>query len=702
MYRRVKLNNFRQHRDVEIFFTPGINALKGVNEAGKSGLLEAIAYCQFGAVVGLREPLDEVVTWGEKVSTLKTEVEQELNGVIYIGRRSKAGAEVWLKDGISPLVTGQSECTKFWETVMGCSAKVAGSMMLSKQSALRGALEGGASAPVLLIETLANFKLIDTIINLVKEKIPNGHDGLTKERIAALKAQLEVPVEDGTVELQREADRLDMLLQAANHDRNLAQEACDEHAPAAKAAQEAVNALETHEQLHASLQRAETAALAATQVEVPPAPDMSKMPELRRQAADAGLHSRAVVSRRKLDAMGSADAEWDEGSEKLQAEIQRLRSDIDLVTDKRKKKELQRVQQAARVIKETQCAFCDKDLTDVPEVVTRNKELADTIAGLDGDIADMGEKLEALKGDLNDLQAVEKEARQRQPILQACAEFIKLDDKYVPARWTWTGPDTTKAVTDTAGEIATLEGAQRVHDTLKGRKEAAVAQYETAQKQQRTVFVELTELRLRASEGKPALDRAVELAAAFAQADANYRSTFQSHQTAAGALQTAQAVQRERVEARKRLAGDLLTEELNLVRLGNGNRLLKKLSGARTQVASRLWSVVLSSVSTYFSSIRGVKSVVTRDDAGFKVDGRSITGLSGSTLDALGLAIRIALTKMFLPNARFLVLDEPAAAADAERETNMIGLVATSDFDQVILVTHSDLSDSFAAQVIQL
>jgi ABC-type transport system involved in cytochrome bd biosynthesis fused ATPase/permease subunit len=84
------------------------------------------------------------------------------------------------------------------------------------------------------------------------------------------------------------------------------------------------------------------------------------------------------------------------------------------------------------------------------------------------------------------------------------------------------------------------------------------------------------------------------------------------------------------------------------------------------------------------------------------VDGQGIGGLSGSTLDALGLAIRKSLTRVFLPNTGFMMLDEPAAAADPDREANMLGLIATSEFDQVLLITHSDIADSFAANVIQL
>lgn len=70
--------------------------------------------------------------------------------------------------------------------------------------------------------------------------------------------------------------------------------------------------------------------------------------------------------------------------------------------------------------------------------------------------------------------------------------------------------------------------------------------------------------------------------------------------------------------------------------------------------------------------------------------------------DALGLAIRIALTKTFMPNNDFLILDEPGAACDDEREASMLGLVASCGFEQVLLVTHSTLADAFADNMIVL
>ena len=100
--------------------------------------------------------------------------------------------------------------------------------------------------------------------------------------------------------------------------------------------------------------------------------------------------------------------------------------------------------------------------------------------------------------------------------------------------------------------------------------------------------------------------------------------------------------------------------------------------------------------------MRGEPSAVTRVEGAFLVDGRPVEGLSGSTLDVLGLAIRVALLKTFLPRCSFLVLDEPAAACDEEREAALIGTIATAQFGQVILVTHSGIADAYSNQLVTL
>jgi len=139
-----------------------------------------------------------------------------------------------------------------------------------------------------------------------------------------------------------------------------------------------------------------------------------------------------------------------------------------------------------------------------------------------------------------------------------------------------------------------------------------------------------------------------------------------------------------------------------LAQYNTNNTLIKRLREVRPIVARKLWNSVLSAVSTYFSTLRGTPSIVTRTDNGFLIDGRPVAAFSGSTKDCLGLAIRMTLQKTFLGSLDFMLCDEPAAASDDTREAAMLGLIATCGFSQVVLVTHSDLADSFAANIIRI
>ena len=132
------------------------------------------------------------------------------------------------------------------------------------------------------------------------------------------------------------------------------------------------------------------------------------------------------------------------------------------------------------------------------------------------------------------------------------------------------------------------------------------------------------------------------------------------------------------------------------------NALVRKVRAARPIVANKLWNIVLTLVSQQFTKMRGVPSTVTRGSEGFLVNGKGINGLSGSALDLLGLAVRTALVRTFVPGCSMMVLDEPAAACDDNRSMSLLSFIAASNFDQVILITHEDVSESFAANLIQL
>ena len=132
------------------------------------------------------------------------------------------------------------------------------------------------------------------------------------------------------------------------------------------------------------------------------------------------------------------------------------------------------------------------------------------------------------------------------------------------------------------------------------------------------------------------------------------------------------------------------------------NTLLKKMRVLKPLITDNLWNTVLAAVSSFFTQLRGENSVVTKDSGGFKVNGRSIQSLSGSTLDVLALAVRVALTKTFIPNSSLLILDEPAHGCDVDRTSSMLGFLSSVGFDQILVASHDELSESVADNVISL
>ena len=132
------------------------------------------------------------------------------------------------------------------------------------------------------------------------------------------------------------------------------------------------------------------------------------------------------------------------------------------------------------------------------------------------------------------------------------------------------------------------------------------------------------------------------------------------------------------------------------------NALLKALRSLKPKVANQVWETVCQTASHYFSVMRGMSSVIGRDGTDFTADGRAVSSLSGSTQDVLGLALRVALTKTFLPTCPFLLLDEPFAAADDERTQKALGFLTSTGFLQTIIITHEDSSEAVADHLITL
>lgn len=702
MFTRLKLTNFRQHADISVDFQNGTVVILGSNEKGKSSLFEAIGYAMFGSTA-LRDPFAQVVTYGQKEATLKVELDFVLNGNQFSIRRSKSGAE--LDQGGELVVTGQDAVTKFVEGLLGASAKLCMDMMFATQNKLRGALQDGPSAAVKLIEVLANFELIDEIIGLAQEKLPTGNTTAVEERIRSLSETTE-PAPDTTA--------LSVTAMAAQDEVGAAQDnlatlrsAAEALAPAAQAAKTQLTVHDSQRlQLHNAnqeLSRAQQALAELSSAETTLAPSQDRIEELELVAQQYAQREVTAKAHKAVHALTSGHVEWEGTLESLQAEIATTQAAIAGHQAALQAYREEAIKLTGQLVKEETCGLCGKDLKDVPEVAQKNSALTPRIAEAKAKAQTAQEELDSLKEGLNDLQQVLTLHGQRQRVLDTNASYVKLDTNFVPFHWTWIGGEIAD-MRDPGPELRAAKEAVRAAQVAAGRLEQA--QTTLAQVTSRVAALKVaTEHLDKADEPLHAAVAAhTEAQGKVEEAQQALQAAQQARDAAAADLRTAQALAEAWARQDAARKAQLKRAEKDLTDTNFNNALLKKLRSARPLIANELWSMVLASVSHYFTAIRGIPSTVTRDADGFKVNGQLVGGggLSGSALDALGLSIRVALTRTFLPNARFFILDEPAAAADEQRELNMLGLISTVEFDQILLVTHSDLANSFASQVIQL
>lgn len=701
MFNELELKNFRQHRDLKINFNQGVVAIRGVNESGKSTLNEAIAYALFGATA-LREPLADTVTWGEKDSSLRVRLVFTLDGQTFEIRRSKSGAEITNNGTI--LATGQTEVKRYIEALLGQPADVCTNLMLANQASVRGALAKGPSAAIELIESLANFSLIDNLIGLAQTKLPSGATVSVEARIQMLEDQAAEPVVDDTGEVQAQYDAAMSRERDLQADALVARDKYNEVQEPARAAEAHLNALKVAQQKVATAQhQLITHQTALDALVIPTAPSDVEIAELRRQAADAGRLVKAADAARTLNALPEPENVWGGALESLQAELKTVRETVDKHKRAGADAQTKIATAQAQKITQTACGLCGKDLRNVPEVVTKNAELDQQIE----DAFTLKRAAHTAQMEAEELatayQGIVNAHLRTQTLYAKHAEFIELDISFVPHRWKWVGPaDLSGAGSNALALLTQAEARVQARDRALGQKQERRASVETAQRDLMKSG-DASKKALKDAKGQQeVLNDAAARIQALNTAENAHRIAQQASQTALQQLNAAKALLGERQRARKLLEAQIKAAQAELAEINDNNALIKAIRVARTEVSDELWSIVNASVSKNFSDIRGFHSTVTREGNGFKVDGQSIGGLSGSALDALGLAIRVALTKTFLPSTSFMILDEASAACDDNRTSTMAGTLAGAGFDQILWVTHDEAITAFAQQVIQL
>lgn len=439
---------------------------------------------------------------------------------------------------------------------------------------------------------------------------------------------------------------------------------------------------------------------------------------LKVQLADAEGYDRRRRAYRLFAALRYPEAFWEGDRASLDAEMVRLQTSIEANTADAAKadKSIGEVQSQVRVLRSKLvtslvCPTCKQEVKNKEELAAQNARIELEIAQAEARLPDLQRTLGgcqatagALRAELQELQALTRCSAAFEQFATANGQHLEVDFGFVPPRLKWAGDVPEEASLDPQelkNRIAALEKSQD-----EGRRAAGQAETLRAAILDDRAAIDQATANLRQYPAVVDIDDLHREWKACCATVENLKAGLDVHRDNIARLKarmdSAQREYDQAVQWGDHLRAEVKRIQADLDRLAFNNALLKKVRAIRPLVADKLWNQVLAAVSTMFTQVRGDRSVVTKSADGFLVNGTSTRGLSGSTLDALGMAIRIALVKTFLPHCSMLVLDEPCAAADEARTTSMLGFVASAGFDQTLLVTHESTSEAFADNLITL
>ena len=677
----LKLTNFKKHESLHVTLGEGLLAIKGANEAGKSTLFHAVLYAWFGSRA-LPMSLADTVTYGKPESSLRVELTFAFEGVEYRISRAKSGAMLTSPHGT---VNGQSEVTKYVEGLFSVTADSASKIMLASQNGLRGALESNDA--VSLIEKLANLDVLDDLISRIQKQLPCGNTSQIVENLEGYRGlaapQLNAEDEEATVSLAKAAvDDLEHRLSTLTlpfSTEEIEKFRLD------------INQYNEAKSRKAHMQEHITALTSMAERELTK-PDSSRLTVLEALIEESRLVSIARLKFKEFKNFKQSIAKPVEGdAAELATTLEQVRSDITKATSAKAVAE-------ASLIKESHCGLCGKDLTEVPEVVAKNANYSAQAEAAAIKLASLRKQLTELQAQQEELLFTESE-RMRVKVAHAkFSDYAYIDSTGLKLVWREEPDAASENQPDYKAELSSLKAALQKYDTEVAVREGYKLQLVETLKAEAAIVLnhKLYDI---ATVSLVKVDECSKqqntLRGSLASAKTALMSANHNLELQKKAYEKELAVYEAALKSKEKL-------EETLAQMNKHNALIRKLRELRPKVAAELWSIVLASVSSHFSAIRGTPSVVTRSPDGFLVDGRPAKGLSGSTLDSLGLAIRVALNRTFLPSIQFLLLDEPAAGMSDEREAAMLGLLASLNYKQVLVVTHSNLADTFASGIVQV
>lgn len=703
MIKNISLTCFRKHESLCLNLGEGLQTFRGINEAGKTTILEGAAYSLFGSKA-LRTSLADTVTWGHKDSELKTSVDLEIDGQVFTFQRSKAGAEVYTGGSASPFVTGQNEVSAFAASLLGADVNTAHHLMLSGQGGLRGILSEGPKATSGLIETLADLDLIDRIIEAATEKLQLGATVVLEERLAVAHrtlAEMEKVEEPQPLDLAEKTQQLEIEKASVT--------ACEIELRGHTAALQ----LETDKQAaRARMEADRNVILKQAEETARDLDEAKKEPEhkpntagLRAQLAEAEDWQAQCTAWRLLGTHPVVEQRF--SADTFDNELARARALLSDATRTITARQTTIKALEPQISTAHSCPACGQDTSHLEAVKVKQAGLVQDLVDARRELAEAEATKPAAEARVEGLIKAEAQRSAISKILSVAHKYLTVDDTQIPPVIAWSGPVVDCEVgPDVEGLRSLLNAALKAEEAETrrlGKVEALGEVVDSCSRRSAEIARQITELQVADDVAYDAL------AVKASKAQEELRMAQGQVALLSLLIETAQDAYRDAKAKYDQYATQRSTNEVAMVQLTAdiettqfNNALIKKVRAARPIIANKLWNLVLAMVSTLFSQMRGEVSIVAKGKDGFTVNGKTVEALSGSTLDILGLAIRCALVKTFVPACPFLILDEPSASMDDFRTASTIAFIASAGFKQTIMVTHEDVSDSVASAVVTL
>jgi DNA repair exonuclease SbcCD ATPase subunit len=728
MLNSVHLTNFRQHTDKLVQFNAGNTALRGENEAGKTTIIEGTMYLMGGTK---RCRNSDFTTWGAKPSSTKVEGVFTFNGITVRATRSPKGAELFVPaDAKKPTITGQNEVTAWFTEQFGAPLEIVEKMSFAGQKEIGGLLDEGNAKAVEFIERLSGLDIVEWIIGKIEAGGECGPTGALDDRIATQREQIEV---ESKVDYQGAIDQTNRMLAPLVAEQEKINAKLAERAEPLKDARTKLRTvgqwLATEHQLDRAVSRsvqehAEAhTKLGAQNAAVGKLREVSDieqdLAQLREQQVDVDRWAGICAAKVKFDRYVPPEMEWNETGEAglrtfidehrtvgrnaqrefntTEGSIASLLRDIDVAD--------------AKKTTSSACGLCGKDVSEFPEVKAQNAAIDAGVEKIRAQVADLTAQLPAIVARIQEAQEnVEAgEAILRTPRFEAALQFpdlFEIDSTFVPFRVEWKGPeiDLNAPRLNFADEITRVQNEMRARQQADSALNVARSTAEHADKRLSDARHELNEHRAtRPAETEDKINALIET---LEQECAGLRASLNESTGRVGELQGQIKSLSESATRHKqqlaRLKQQLAEDEAKAAKWQFNNDLIAALRRARPVVGNQLWNMILSAVSTYLTRMRKEPSEVTREGKTFLINGKPYTSYSGSALDLLGLGIRVGLTKVFVPGADMLVLDEPFSACSADRTQACLAFAASAGFEQTIVITHESGTEEIFSHIVEV